>query len=209
MMPYWKVKEAWIQALLNDPDSLPDGILDDLQRMIEASEKRIAESGGKEPLRSLLVGERERLQAFRDQIAGIPAPLLDSSGPAPPPAVADAESPDSASEERFYRISGKTEPEASQAEARPTPATLEPKGEGTEKSPRAPMTESRRTRDVSPQDRNRVIKIVREFPCFVGPDLKTYGPFAKEDIVALADAVSSILLEGKVGEMVRPAGEET
>jgi hypothetical protein len=61
----------------------------------------------------------------------------------------------------------------------------------------------------SAAERLRIFRVLKEFPCFVGPDLRTQGPFAKEDLVTLSDDVLSILLSRKIGEIIHPEGEES
>ncbi len=44
------------------------------------------------------------------------------------------------------------------------------------------------------------LKILREVPAFVGPDMKEYGPFAAEENVSLPLKVSELLLARKLAE---------
>ena len=89
-------------------------------------------------------------------------------------------------------------------EATPEPTTVQPAGTG----PGPETSEGLAHRKHHPEaSRNEMLRVLVNFPRFVGPDLRNYGPFEREDVIALPDEVSEILLARKVGERIRPAGE--
>jgi DNA replication initiation complex subunit (GINS family) len=216
LITYESVKEAWIREILTEElQSLSPDFLEDLRRAIDEVERRIAESEGSEPLRSLLQGEGERLKVFYDQIIQerLSKLLLAASLGEPPRFISDdekklfeeAKSLSDPYKERFYRILEDETPNLPPVEAMPEPITVQTAGAGpgTERS----SEPERREKSPPRTDRNEMLRVLADFPRFVGPDLRNYGPFEREDIVALPDEVSGILLSRRVGERIRPSGE--
>ncbi len=217
MITYQAAKEAWLREVLSvDLQELPEGFLADLAKTIELVEESIARSGQDEPRRSLMLAEKEKLKAFLTQMMQVRVSKLAAQateGRVPTGLTAperkllqDLRQVIESYEKRFYRPSGElpgaTSPVGSIPESAQMPAV------------RPAETEPVQARDVPREaakprrpERNEILRIVREFPSFVARDLKTYGPFAGEDIVALPGEVSEILLGRKVAERVRPAGE--
>ncbi len=214
MITYAQAKEVWIREILSDKlETLPEGFLDDLLRTMESLDAKIDSLKGSEPQRSLLVGMSDRLHILAEQILrsrcakilALSAEGVDISGLGPEEMLLYEQGRKlvRSHEERFYRFSregaGGTSPamstESASAEA---PSAMA----ATTKQRKA-----RESRGVPAEELHKIIRVVREFPCFVGPDLRSYGPFAKEDIVALPDEVSEILLTKKVAERVATTGE--
>ena len=216
MITYESAKETWLREILDEElQSLPPEFLEDLRQSIDEVEGRIAESEGSEPLRSLLQAEGERLKFFYDQIVQerLSKLLLAASRGKPPRYLSGdekrlfegAKSLSDPYKERFYRILEEGGHDLPPIEAMPEPAAVQPMGTGpgTEKS-----TEPvRRVKRPPRTDRSEMLRVLVDFPRFVGTDLKNYGPFEREDIIALPDEVSGILLARRIGERIRPAGE--
>jgi len=215
LIGYDAAKEAWLREILSDDlQELEDGFLDDLSETI----KRVsAEAAGSQDLRrSLLAAQKDRLEGFLRDI--IETRLLKIVKAASMEKVPEGLSPEEkqvlgaveelcrAHKERFYRFQ-----EELPGEAFPTESSAQVPE--TSQEPEAGKTERISTVPERPQvptgERNQILRIRMEFPSFVGPDLKAYGPFAKEDLVALPDEISQILVSRKIGERISPAGEES
>lgn len=48
----------------------------------------------------------------------------------------------------------------------------------------------------------KMVKILKDLPRFVGPDLKSYGPLKAGDIITLSNDVSKLLLNRKIAENI-------
>ncbi|MBU7004394.1 MAG: hypothetical protein HXS50_02420 [Theionarchaea archaeon] len=216
MTNFESAKEAWLREILTDETQpLPPDFLEDLRRSIDEVERRIAESEGSEPLRSLLQGEGDRLKVFYDDIVQerLSKLFFAASRGELPRYISDdekklfeeAKSLSDPYKERFYRILEEEEPNLPPVEAMPKPTTVQPEGTGygSEKSVKPVRREIRPPRI----ERSQMLRVLADFPRFVGPDLRTYGPFEREDIVALPDEVSGILLTRRIGERIRSPGE--
>jgi DNA replication initiation complex subunit (GINS family) len=216
---YERAREAWLKEILSDQlQALPAGLLQDLSRSMARVDQEIAAAEGREPRRSLLVGERNQLRSFYEQIVGTRCTKLVTAACEgdPPPAHGEADRDlfEAAAnladsyKERFYKILREAKPSAepSRAPAEPVPSVSpeHPQVEGP------PEDEEQRAepRPGSAENLNRILRILSEFPCFVGRDLNSYGPFAKEDIVAVPDETAEILVERGIGKEIIPAGED-
>jgi len=217
LITYETAKEAWLkEALSVDLQELPEDFLADLARTIELVEERTADLGQDEPRKSLMLAEKEKLKTFLRQMVEIRcAKLAVRASEGRDPTVLnqpekklleDLKRLVDPYKERFYRLPGEAEgatpPMASSPELALTLPARPP-----EMAPVQTREKVKETAQVRRPERNEILRIVREFPSFVGPDLKGYGPFAKEDIVAFPGDVSGILFGRKVAERVRPAGE--
>lgn len=215
MITYEGAKEAWLREILTEElQPLPPDFLEDLRRSIDEAERRTVESEGSEPLRSLLQSEGDQLKVFYDDIVQerLSKLLLAASHGEPPRSISDderklfeeAKGLSDPYKERFYRILEEEKPNLPPVEAMPEPTTVQPAGAG----PGPKSTEPVR-REIRPPrtDRSQMLRVLEDFPRFVGPDLRNYGPFEREDIVALPDEVSGILLTRRIGERIRSAGE--
>lgn len=54
---------------------------------------------------------------------------------------------------------------------------------------------------IKPNGKN-MVKILKDLPRFVGPDLKSYGPLKSGDIITLSKDVSKLLINRKVAENI-------
>jgi DNA replication initiation complex subunit (GINS family) len=215
LIEYRRAREAWLQEIASrELQDLPPGFLDDIRTTVSQIDQELDSPSVQEPRRSLLAAEQMQLKSFYNQMVGRRVTKIASMvcrGLAPKTQDAKERELAEATEElissykeRFYRIPGEALPARSPVES-PEPAPTEPLATGVE-GPLAGSKVSRRTHPTKPL--NRVLKIVKDLPCFVGPDLRTYGPLAKEDIVALPDEIAGILINRNVGEEAGTGGEE-
>ena len=216
MITYETAKEAWLkEALSVDLQELPDGFMADLAGTIELVGERIAELGQDEPRKSLMLAEKEKLETFLGQLVQIRcAKLAIQASEGRDPTVLsqperklleDLKRLIDPYKERFYRVPGLPGPVTAPTVSPPEPASTLP-ARAAEMAP-VQTRQTKETAQVGRPERNEILRIVREFPSFVGRDLKSYGPFAKEEIVAFPGDVSGILFGRKVAERMRPAGE--
>jgi len=217
LITYQTAKEAWLkEALSVDLQELPDDFLADLAGTIELVEERIAALGQDEPRKSLMLAEKQKLEAFLGQMVQIRCAKLAlqaSEGRASTTLnqnerglLEDLRRLVESYKERFYRLSGEIEPATAPTASSPEPASTPP-ARPPEMAPVQTQEKVKGAAGVHRPERNGILRIVREFPSFVGRDLKSYGPFAKEDIVAFPGEISEILFGRKVAEKVKPAGE--
>lgn len=218
MITYEKAKEAWSNELLSEQlQDLADDFLLDLSTTIELVGKEIASSEGKEPQRSLLIAEKIQLENFLKYLVELRCAKVVAStsfGREPgslKPVERDLytamEGIIHTYKERFYRIPEEEEHRTSPSETSDQIVPEPSMDSGAMASPTISET-VRQTPHIPVGKQNRILRILKEFPCFVGPDLRSYGPFVKEDVVALPDEVSEILLGRKVGEKIESAGED-
>ena len=216
MINYDNAREAWLREIQSDElQPIPPNFLENLRRSIEEVEGRIGESGGNEPLRSLLMAEGERLKVFHDQI--VQERLSKLFGLASlgkePRNISDDEKKlfeevrrlSDPYKERFYRILKEETVDFPPVETTPEPTKVQPAGTGLGTEPSEGFEHRKESHPEA--DRNEMLRVLVDFPRFVGPDLKNYGPFGREDVIALPDEVSEILLSRRVGERIKPAGE--
>ncbi len=215
MIEYRRAKEAWLKEATSDElQELPPGFLDDIRITVSHIGEELDGSSVQEPRRSLLAAEGMQLKTFYNQImrrrlskivSMVSLGLTPRTHDSVEQELAEAaEGLISSYEERFYRIPGEDLPARSPAES-PEPATTEPMADRVDGPFAGPSVARKSQPAKSP---NHVLRIVKDFPCFVGPDLRTYGPFTKEDIVALPDEISGILVGRRIGEEARTGGEE-
>jgi DNA replication initiation complex subunit (GINS family) len=215
LIEYRRAKEAWLHEITSSElQDLPPGFLDDVRATVAGIDQELDGPAVQEPRRSLLEAEGMQLKTFYNQIVErrlAKIASMVSLGLAPRTHDPTERELVKATgdiffsyKERFYRIPGEPLPARSPAES-PEPATTEPLATPVEGPPAGPK-ESRRTKPA--KSRNHVLKILKDFPRFVGPDLRTYGPLAKEDIVALPDEISGILISREVGKEAGTGGEE-
>jgi DNA replication initiation complex subunit (GINS family) len=215
LIEYRKAKDAWLREITSgELQELPPGFLDELRQTIAQMGQELDRSNVQEPRRSLLAAEQMQLKTFHNQIVGrrltkiaamVSLDLIPrTQDPMEQELVEATRKLISSYKERFYRIPGESSPDRSPAEIA-GPAATEPLATQVE----GPLAGPKVARRAQPsKSRNHVLRIVKDFPCFVGPDLRTYGPIAKGDIVALPDEISGLLITRKVGEKAGTGGEE-
>lgn len=217
MIDYESAREAWLNEILSDDlQPLPPDFLTDLRRSIQEVDGKVAETEGSEPLRSLLVAEGEHLKVFYDRIMQerLLKILLHASRGKKLTSLSDeeeklfeeAKSLSDPYKERFYRILEDETSTPPPIGTTPEPVMAQPSG--TEDGAVEEEVPDQGDKRPPRPDRNKMLRILVDFPRFVGPDMRNYGPLGREDVVALPDEVSEILLARRAGERIGSAGED-
>jgi len=217
LIDYESAREAWLNEILSDDlQPLSPDFLIDLRRSIQEVEGKVSEADGSEPLRSLLVAEGEQLKVFYDRIMQerLLKILLHASRGKKPRSLSEDEKKlfkeakglSDPYKERFYRILEDETPTPPPIGTTPEPATAKPSGTGDGAVEEG--VPERGDKRLPRPDRNKMLRILVDFPRFVGPDMRNYGPLGREDVVALPDEVSEILLARRAGERIG-AGEDS
>ncbi len=213
MISYQDAKRAWLEEILSEKlQPIEDGFLGELSSTLAKIENTLSECQGKEPRRSLLEAEKLRMEKFLGQLIRIrTAKLLSQAAEGKrPKALTETEKKlfENVSqqiechEKRFYKI-----PEEEEGSLAPEVIPEQPPERPDKEEERADSREiSQEPPDVE-ADRNRIIAITSDFPRFVGPDLREYGPFKGEDLVSVPDEVSEIILNRNIGRQIESGDE--
>jgi len=211
LITYRSAKELWLKETLSEGlQDIDEDTLRDLSETISDIAERAEECEGREPQRSLLQAEKERMEGFLRQIVEARASKVlnlavrqKKSRQITDPEkelLQRASSHIEAYEERFYRIPGEVEGETAPAEGTEEPfeEDAEPEADAVE----AVTADVSGSSSIPAAQRNKMVRIRRGFPQFVGPDLNSYGPFRDEDVVSVPDEVSEILISREIGEQI-------
>ena len=204
MLTYEELRETLLREVSNDSLlEIPQEFFEDLRSTIEQIDGKIREVGSRQPHRSLLVEERRRLLDLAKLLiqARCRKIVLQACSTSEPP---QGKGPDAnlfeevsrsvkAYMERFYRF---LEEESGKEESA---------GEVSSGPPGEARTEVQQLQPAGkPVQQREALAIVRDFPRFVGTDMKVYGPFGAEDVVVLPEEVSGILIERKAAKLIDP-----
>ena len=204
MLTYEELRETLLREVSNDSLlEIPQEFFEDLRSTIEQIDGKIREVGSRQPHRSLLVEERRRLLDLAKLLiqARCRKIVLQACCTSEPP---QGKGPDAklfeevsrsvqAHMERFYRFLGEEWGKGKSAEE---VSSGPPRRSGEARTEVQPAGKPARQREA--------LAIVRDFPRFMGTDLKVYGPFGAEDVVVLPEEVSGILIERKAAKLIDP-----